>query len=116
MGVYMNKVIVDLMEELYTLAKDDVRQEVNEEMNSKKEKKMQCTELAKEMYDKFSYKEIEKHIKRELPLMVRLFNKVTVNGKALLYEDIIQYTYYFNDDVKNVFVYKPHIYDMKNNW
>lgn len=104
-----------LLDEIYDIAKQELRAEIYEEMFQRKEKKVRYTELAKKLYDKFNYNNptVLKHLKRELPLRVSLLNKITIIGMALLYEDIIQYTYYFNNDINHVFVYKPNINDME---
>lgn len=96
-------------------AEVELRAEIYKEVFDRKEKKILYTEKAKQLYDKFKYENpiVLKMLKKELPLSVRLFNKITVIGSALLYEDIIQYTYCFNDDWKHVFVYKPYISDME---
>ena len=104
-----------LLGEIYDIAKNDLRAEVYKEVFDRKEKRIQYTEKAKLLYDKFRYDNpiVLKHLRKELPLRVRLLNKVHVIGMALLYEDIIQYTYYFNNDSKRVFIYRPHISDME---
>lgn len=105
----------DLLNQILFIAKNEVRAEIYKEVNDRKEKKTLYTEQAKELYDKFRYDNpiVKKQLRKSLPLRIRLLNKVTVIGMALMYEDTIQYTYYFNDDYTKTFVFKPYIDDMK---
>lgn len=84
------------------------------EMNLKKYEEM-YGDIAKELFEKYHYTNpiVLKNLKKELPLKVTIFNKVTICGMTLLHGYIIEYSYYFNNDINYVFVYKPSIFDME---
>lgn len=111
----VNKEKEDLLNEIMFIAKNEVRAEVYKEINKQKKDKTLCTERAKLLYDKFKYDNpiVLKQLKKSLPLRVSLVNKITIIGMALLYEDIIEYAYCFNDDYRHEFVYKPRIEEME---
>lgn len=103
--------IEHLIQEAYKLAKIEVTDEVWKEVREREERRIKFNEKAKQLYDDISYKTVEKYIKKALPLRVRLFNKVEVIGKCLMYDNVITYTYRFNNS-NNYFKFEPLIYDM----
>lgn len=73
-------------------------------------------DIAKEMFEKYHYTNpiVLKNLKKHLPLRVSLFNNITIYGMTMLHGYIIEYAYFFNDNIDFVFVYKPSLNDMVN--
>lgn len=71
-------------------------------------------EIAKELYQKYHYTNpiVLKNLKKELPLRVTLLNKITIYGMTILEGYIIEYAYFFNDNINLRFCYKPSLYKM----
>lgn len=105
-----------LMEEIYNIAKEDLRDEVYRELCAAHDNRLHSNEEIKELYNLFNYESpiVLRELRKELPLRIRLFNKVTLIGMELSEDNHIEYKYYFNKDLKAVFIYRPSISDMKN--
>lgn len=99
--------VKELFNEIYDIAYEDALKEAYKNAMSLKEKRIKRIKLAEELYNQVEYVEVEKLIRRDLPLRVKLFNKVSVIGKSLIGEGRLVYTYYFNDDLRRCFEYVP---------
>lgn len=97
----------ELMDKLYDIAYDEAYKDAYENVKSSIERRKKRNELANKLYDSVEYKDVENLIRKNLPLRIRLFNKVSVIGKALIQEDTILYTYYFNASYARRFEYAP---------
>lgn len=98
------------------MSKEKTLDELEREIRLKKNEDI-YGEVALELFRKYHYTNpiVLKNLKKELPLRVTLLNKITIYGMTLLHGYIIQYSYYFNDDIKHEFIYKPSLHDM-NSW
>lgn len=109
--------VKELFNEIYDIAYEEALAKAYKNVMSLKEKRIKRNKLAEELYNQVEYTEVEKLIRRELPLRVKLFNKVSVIGKSLIGEGRLAYTYYFNDDLRRCFEYVPcleELYSMVN--
>lgn len=72
-------------------------------------------DIAKEMFEKYHYSNpiVLKNLKKHLPLRVSLFNKITIYGMTMFQGYIIEYSYFFNDNIDFVFAYRPSLNDMR---
>lgn len=104
----------ELLDKLYEIVKDDLRDEIYKEALQIKSKREERNIKAYELYNRFHYDNpiVLKYLKKSLPLRVRLLNKININGMSIE-NNIIRYSYYFNNDIGFKFIYEPSVYDME---
>ncbi len=110
----MNKDVRESMfNEIYDIAYEKAYVEAYKSVMSFKEKEKERNDLAIDLYNGVSYEDVERLIRKDLPLRVKLFNKVSVTGKLLICEKLIIYTYCFNDNKSKMFHYMPTLDELK---
>ena len=84
---------------------DDVAKEVLANKKQFQHRREIKHTIAKELYDRYRYDNpiVLKHLKRELPLSVRLFNKITMCSQRITEYDSIQYGYYYQNKFTKIY-------------
>lgn len=102
----------ELLDKLYDIAYDEAFKDAYKNVGQIVEGRKIKNELANKLYHAVQYKDVEKLIKRDLPLRIRLLNKVSVIGKSLR-GNTVAYTYCFNNNHMRSFEYIPHLYELE---
>lgn len=92
---------------------DNMHIELSKEIHNKKEKQEKDMIVINKIFDKLNNEICLELVKKRLPLMVKLFNKVECRGKGVLSPNQIEIYFFFNENRSNTFQCILNIEDIK---